>query len=103
MPRPRSLIALVLFALLAVLSTGCVAIKQRVAIQSRLPGFVTLRVDVCVSDHDQSTYGSCDPDGRTGLSGTAESDNGRDGDENPGRGQLMLGYRVPDGSTGPAS
>jgi hypothetical protein len=103
MPRACSFLALVVFVLLAVMSSGCVAIKQQLAIQSRIPGFVTLRVDVCVSDHDQSTYGSCDPDGRTGLSGTAESDNGREGDETAGRGQLMVGYRVPNGSAGPAS
>jgi hypothetical protein len=54
MPRPRSLLAALAFVLLAVLSSGCVAIKNQVAIQSRLPGFVTLRVDVSVSDHDQS-------------------------------------------------
>ncbi|HEY6891055.1 MAG TPA: hypothetical protein VI300_24845 [Solirubrobacter sp.] len=103
MPRPRSYLAALAFLVVAVVSSGCVAIKQQVAIQSRLPGFVTLRVDVCVSDHDQSTYGSCDPDGRTGLSGTAESDNGRDGDESAGRGQLLVGYRVPNGSSGPSS
>ena len=41
---------------------------------------------------------------RGGFEGTAEVDNGVDGDEQgAGRGQLMVGYRVVDGSVGPAS
>ena len=63
-----------------------------------MPGFVTLRVDVCVSDRDGSTYADCDP-GRN----TAEGDNGLDGDERAGRGQLLVGFRVPDGTGVPAS
>src|SRR5215218_3137389 len=102
MPRPRSLVLIAVFGVLAVLSSGCVAIKQQVAIQTRLPGFVTLVVDVCVSDRDKDTYGSCNPTVRGGFEGTAEVDNGVDGDEQgAGRGQLVIGYRVPDGSVGP--
>ena len=86
MPRIATLLAL---ALLAVVASGCVSIKSQSAFQ-RLPGFVTLRLDVCVSDRDGSTYADCDP-GRN----TAEGDNGLDGDDESGRGQLLVGFRVP--------
>jgi hypothetical protein len=104
MPRPRTLLTAVFVAALAVVMSGCVSIKQQIALQSRLPGFVTLRVDVCVSDRDKDTYGSCNPNVRGGFEGTAEPDNGFDGDEDgAGRGQLLVGYRVPDGTTAPGS
>ena len=67
------------------------SIKSQSASQ-RLPGFVTLRLDLCVSDRDGSTYADCDP-GRN----TAEGDNGLDGDDRVGRGQLLVGFRVPGG------
>src|SRR3954452_18831224 len=103
MPRPRTLAAAAAFVLLAVVSSGCVAIKQQIALQSRLPGFVTLRLDICTSDRDHDTYFSCTPTIRGGSAGTAEPDNGLDGDENgTGRGQLLVGYRVPDGTGSPA-
>ena len=80
--------------------SGCVAIKSESASQ-RLPGFVTLRLDICVSDHDRSTYATCDPDRPGGN--TAEPDDGSDGDEIEGaRGQLLVGYRVPLGTVAPA-
>src|SRR5690349_13561279 len=104
MPRPRSLVLIIVCGLFALLSSGCVAIKQQLTLQSRLPGFVTLLVDVCVSDRDKDTYGSCNPTVRGGFEGTAEPDGGFDGDEQgAGRGQLMVGYRVPNGSVGPSS
>jgi hypothetical protein len=87
---------------LTLLLTGCVAIKSQTASQ-RLPGVVTLDVKVCVSDHNQSTYGDCVPGANTN-----ENDNGTDGDDLAGQpvvgnGQLLLGFRVPDGTTAPAS
>lgn len=104
MPRLRTALILALAALAASFLSGCVAIKQQVASQPRLPGFVTLRVDVCVADHNKDTYLTCNPNVRGGNEGTAEPDNGFDGDElGGGRGQLLVGYRVPNGSTGPIS
>ena len=47
-------------ALLALVASGCVSIKSQSASQ-RLPGFVTLRLDLCVSDRDATTYADCDP------------------------------------------
>ena len=94
MPRIATLAVL---ALLAVVVSGCVSIKSQSASQ-RLPGFVTLRLDLCVSDRDGSTYADCDP-GRN----TAEGDNGLDGDEGSGRGQLLVGFRVPVGTGSPSS
>ncbi|HWK26526.1 MAG TPA: hypothetical protein VNS09_08190 [Solirubrobacter sp.] len=81
---------------------GCVSIKSQSASQ-RLPGVVTLNVQVCVSDRNQDTYTGCVP----GVN-TAENDNGTDGDRigsTPvvGNGQLLLGFRVPDGTVAPAS
>ena len=94
MPRIATLAAL---SLLAVVVSGCVSIKSQSASQ-RLPGFVTLRLDLCVSDRDGSTYADCDP-GRN----TAEGDNGLDGDDESGRGQLLVGFRVPVGTGSPSS
>ena len=90
--------------MLAVLSSGCVAIKQQIAIQTRLPGFVTLRRRRLRLRPRQGHLRVLQPDGARRLDGTAETDNGFDGDEQgAGRGQLLVGYRVPDGSAGPAS
>ena len=98
MPRLRRLSLLFVFAGLAAVLSGCVAIKSQSAAQ-RLPGFVTLQVDVCVSDHDRSTYTTCQP----GVN-TAENDNGQDGDvAGGGRGQLLAGFRVPVGTVAPAN
>jgi hypothetical protein len=48
-------------------------------------------------------YFSYNPTIRGGSAGTAEPDNGFDGDENgAGRGQLLVGDRVPDGTGSPA-
>jgi hypothetical protein len=99
MPRLRRTLALAgSLALLAAALSGCVAIKSQSAVQ-RLPGFVTLQVEVCVSDHDRSTYTTCQP----GVN-TAESDNGQEGDvAGGGRGQLLAGFRVPAGTVAPAN
>ena len=102
MPRLLRLSVIACVALFAVVVSGCVSIKQQIGQQTRLPGFVTLRLDVCVSDRDQDTYDTCNPDVRGGSVGTAEPDNGVDGDEDgSGRGQLLVGYRVPDGTIAP--
>ena len=94
MPRIATLSVL---ALLTVVLSGCVSIKSQSALQ-RLPGFVTLRLEVCASDRDRSTYTTCEPG-----SNTEEADNGLDGDERSGRGQLLVGFRVPEGTGAPAS
>jgi len=94
MPRIATLAVL---ALLAVVVSGCVSIKSQ-SVAQRLPGFVTLRLDLCVSDRDGSTYADCDP-----ARNTAEGDNGLDGDDQFGRGQLLVGFRVPLGTGAPAS
>lgn len=94
MPRIATMFSL---ALLAFVASGCVSIKSQSASQ-RLPGFVTLRLDLCVSDRNGSTYADCDP-GRN----TAEADNGLDGDDESGRGQLLVGFRVPVGTGSPSS
>ena len=54
-------------------------------------GSVTSRVDVCVSDGTGRPTRICDP----GLK-IAQGDYGLDGDERAGRGQLVVGFRVPD-------
>ena len=97
MPRIATLSVL---ALLAVVLSGCVSIKSQTAFQ-RLPGFVTLRLDVCVSDRDRSTYATCDPSDPD--RNTEETDNGFDGDGASGRGQLLVGFRVPVGTGAPAT
>ena len=76
MPRLLRLSVIACFAGFAVVLSGCVSIKSQSAVQ-RLPGFVTLRVDVCVCDRDQDTYDTCNPDVRGGSVDTAEPDNGQ--------------------------
>jgi hypothetical protein len=77
---------------------GCLSIKSQSTSQ-RAPGVVSLEVAVCASDYNQSTYTTCRE------SNTAESDDVRlDADgQSPSLGQILVGFRVPDGSTGPAS
>ena len=88
---------------LGVALSGCIAIDSQSRTQ-RLHGYVTLSLTVCVSDHNQDTYATCDPDTRTQPTGTAEGDNGDDGDEQgSGRGQLLVGYRVPNGTVAPTT
>jgi hypothetical protein len=92
----------------AVLS-GCVTIKSQTASQ-RMPGVATLNLQICVSDRDASTYTTCVPGpGNTPAKNTAEDDNGTDGDTTSGGqpvfgdGQLLVGFRVPDGTAAPSS
>jgi hypothetical protein len=90
----------VMVSALAVVLSGCVAIKTQSASQ-RAPGVVTLSLQICVDDRDQTKYSDCVP-----PSNTAENDNGQDIILNPplaGNAQLMVGFRVPDGTTAPAS
>jgi hypothetical protein len=90
----------VLVSVLAGVLSGCVAIKEQEALQ-RAPGVVALRLKICVNDKDQTKYDQCIP-----PTNTAENDNGQDIILNPplnGSAQLMVGFRVPDGTTAPAS
>jgi hypothetical protein len=85
---------------LAVVLSGCVAIKSETASQ-RAPGVVTLNLQVCVNDKDQTKYNQCIP-----PTNTAENDNGEDLVTDPplnGNAQLMVGFRVPDGTKSPGS
>jgi hypothetical protein len=85
---------------LAIVLSGCVAIKEQVATQ-RAPGVVALKLTICVNDKDQTKYADCVP-----PTNTAENDNGQDIVLNPplnGSAQLMVGLRIPDGTTAPAS
>jgi hypothetical protein len=79
--------------------SGCIAIKSQGASQ-RLQGFVTLRVDVCVADGNRSTYTDCD-DVAPGVN-VEETGAGGDADASDGRGQMLIGYRVPNGAVAPA-
>src|SRR4051812_8998927 len=98
MPRLRRLSAVFVFAGLAAVLSGCVSIKSQGATQ-RLPGFVSLRVEVCVSDRNASTSTTCIPG-----TNTAESDNGQDGDAaGGGRGQLLAGFRIPTAAVAPGN
>jgi hypothetical protein len=86
-------------ALLAVGLTGCISIKSRTTLQ-RAPGVVSLRVVLCPSDYiSPTTYTTCNP------SNVADLDQLRaDADQQPPTfGQVLVGFRVPDGSTGPDS
>jgi hypothetical protein len=84
----------------AVVFSGCIAIQTQTSSQ-RLHGFVTLRVDVCVADGNQSTYEDCD-DEAPGVN-VDEVGNGSDADGSTGRGQMLVGYRVPAGAVAPTS
>ena len=93
---------------LAVILSGCVAIKSETASQ-RAPGAVTLTLEICVNDENGTRYQTCKPANRaaTGALGyTAEGDNGSDYVTDPATtafGQMLVGFRVPDGTGAPAS
>lgn len=80
----------------AVFLTGCVSIKSQTAVQ-RAPGVVELRGVVCASDYDSSESTTCR------VSNIAERDNGTGDAVGSGLGQLLLGFRVPEGTTAPES
>src|SRR3954449_11219279 len=91
---------LMVVATLAVALNGCVAINTESASQ-RAPGVVTLSLQICVNDSNQTRYNQCIP-----PTNTAENDNGVDLVTDPplnGAAQLMVGFRVPDGTTAPDS
>jgi hypothetical protein len=100
MPR-RALPALLLLATLAL--TGCVAIKSESA-TTRLPGVVTLNLSICASHREAGS--SCIPNPvPAGLTAnTIEADNGSDAPTTTGQpqpAQLLVGFRVPDGTVAP--
>jgi hypothetical protein len=75
--------------------TGCISIKLQTAFQ-RAPGVVTLRGITCATDNNSSTYATCN------ASNVAET-SVFDSDASTGLGQVMLGFRVPDGTVEPGS
>jgi hypothetical protein len=95
----RLALALAILAAAGVLS-GCVAIKSQTATQ-RAPGVVALGLQICVNDSNQTKFAQCIPG-----TNTAENDNGTDLVTDPplnGNAQLMVGFRVPDGTVAPQS
>ena len=95
----------VLLSVLTVVSSGCVAIKSQSASQPRLPGFVTLNVTICVSDHDRSTYTTCDPDTAAAWAGTPPrvTTDSTGTSAAPAEAEVLIGYRVPDGTVAPST
>lgn len=86
---------LALVPLTAVSLTGCVAIKSESA-STRGPGVVTISLSVCGADR-QTPGSTCNPD-----TNTAEQDNGSDAQLGaPQPAQLLVGFRVPDGTVAP--
>ena len=75
---------------------GCVSIKSQTAVQ-RAPGVVELRGVVCATDYDRTHSAACQ------RSNVAERDNATGEAELTGLGQLLIGFRVPAGTTAPAS
>jgi hypothetical protein len=106
--RPRTLVQASALLVLAGALSGCIAIRSYNDTQ-RLQGYVTLQLTVCASDHDRDTYSTCDP--ANPSMNTAEGDNGLQADEEidgskPGlikRGQLLAGFRVPNGAVAPTT
>ena len=74
---------------------GCVSIKSQTAVQ-RAPGVVELRGVVCATDYDSTHSATCR---RTNV---AERDNDTGEAELTGLGQLLVGFRVPEGTSAPA-
>ncbi len=72
---------------------GCLSIKTEAASQ-RAPGVVTLGGVVCASDYDGSVHKLCHP------AVVAEQDETR-ADAIAGLGQVLVGFRVPDGLGAP--
>ena len=118
--RGRGAAVAAMVVLIAVFLGGCLSIKSEGLTQTRVPGLVTLGGVVCGSDYDRDTYADCDGNGTdgTGPANVAEPDNrahrGCDADGGPndknagcpgltGDGQLLVGFRVPIGSDGPAT
>ena len=102
MPVRRLLTRLTALLLAVAGLSGCVAIKSETS-GTRLPGTVTLSVSVCGSHREAGS--SCIPDSGDGSlrPNTAEDDNGNDAlpDTTGLTGQILVGFRVPDGTTAP--
>lgn len=91
--KPRRL-AVACAVLAAACLTGCVSIKSQTAVQ-RAPGVVELRGVVCATDYDSTHSATCR---RTNV---AERDNDTGEAELTGLGQLLVGFRVPEGTSAP--
>jgi hypothetical protein len=100
-PR-RLLLRLTALALVVAGLTGCVAIKTETS-STRLPGVVTLNVSICGSQREDGS--ACIPDTGDGTlrPNTAEGDSGPDALTNTTGlvGQILVGFRVPEGTTAP--
>jgi hypothetical protein len=77
--------------------SGCITIKSQTTSQ-RVPGVISLNVAVCATDDDRSVYADCDSAGAD--RNTEEAHNS--GEANfDGLGQVLVGFRVPDGTVAP--
>jgi hypothetical protein len=93
-PRRAAVVALITVAALAL--GGCLSIKAQTAFQ-RAPGVVSLGGIVCASDYIQPERDDCN------QTNVAETDQDRVDAASAGLGQLLVGFRVPDGTGAPAS
>ena len=84
---------------LAIALSGCITIKTQTTSQ-RAPGVISLNLSVCASDDDRSVYDACDSAGAD--RNTTESHNSGEAGFD-GLGQVLVGFRVPDGTDAPAS
>src|SRR5215213_5585587 len=95
---------------LALLATGCISILSgELVVTQRAPGVAMVGATMSISDYDHNHYDTCQ------RSNVEETDNGchpgegsfcfADGDDNSGpvSGQLLVGFRVPDGVAAPGS
>jgi len=95
-PACRRAILASLVAVATPALTGCLSIKAH-TVSQRAPGVVELGGIVCASDYDL-THGS-----RCRRSNVAEPDELRIDADQSGQGQLLVGFRVPDGTGAPAT
>jgi hypothetical protein len=99
--RRLSLVAVLLLAIVGL--SGCVAIKTESS-STRAPGVVTISLSVCASHRVSGSNCIPPPDATPGqVVNTAEGDNGSDAltstdPNNPLKGQLVVGFRVPTGT-----
>ena len=88
-------------ALLTMALSGCLSLKSNEASQTA-PGKVTIKAVVCASKYDKPLqWTDCQP----GASGKdiLFRDNTREDATKQGFGQMLVGYRVPRGTVGPAT
>lgn len=100
----RKLLAAPLAVGVALALSGCIAVKEQSAAQ-RAPGVIKLHATVCAVDQDGQvqpdppvSYHGCKPGVNTAEGSTTDEQAGLAGD-----GQLLVGFRVPAGSEGPAN